>query len=63
MEAHAWIVSEAREKNGFARRRSCHSLPALRATTAAIGRGAPARVNRRAIYTDGEVADWSSNSS
>jgi predicted aldo/keto reductase-like oxidoreductase len=53
--------SEAREKKWIrAKGVSCHSLPALRATTASDWPEVLlARVNPQGIYTDGEVADWS----
>jgi predicted aldo/keto reductase-like oxidoreductase len=55
--------NEAREKKWIrAKGVSCHSLPALRATTASDwAEVLLARVNPQGIYTDGEVADWSSN--
>ena len=55
--------NEAREKKWIrAKGVSCHSLPALRATAASDwAEVLLARVNPQGIYTDGEVADWSSN--
>jgi predicted aldo/keto reductase-like oxidoreductase len=55
--------NEAREKKWIsAKGVSCHSLPALRATTASDwAEVLLARVNPQGIYTDGEVTDWSSN--
>ena len=55
--------SEAREKKWIrAKGVSCHSLPALRATTASDwAEVILARVNPQGIYTDGEVADWSNS--
>jgi hypothetical protein len=53
--------NEAREKKWIrAKGVSCHSLPALRATTASDwAEVLLVRVNPQGIYTDGEVADWS----
>ena len=53
--------NEAQEKKWIrAKGVSCHSLPALRATTASGWNDVIlARVNPQGIYTDGEVADWS----
>ena len=55
--------SEAREKKWIrAKGVSCHSLPALRATAASDwAEVLLTRVNPQGIYTDGEVADWSSS--
>jgi predicted aldo/keto reductase-like oxidoreductase len=55
--------SEAKEKKWIrAKGVSCHSLPALRAATASDWTEVLlARVNPQGIYTDAEVADWSSN--
>ena len=55
--------NEAREKKWIsAKGVSCHSLPALRATTASDwAEVLLARENPQGIYTDGEVTDWSSN--
>ena len=55
--------SEAREKKWIrAKGVSCHSLPALRATTVSDwAEVLLARVNPQGIYTDGEMVDWSSS--
>jgi predicted aldo/keto reductase-like oxidoreductase len=55
--------SEAKEKKWIrAKGVSCHSLPALRAATASNWTEVLlARVNPQGIYTDAEVADWSSS--
>ena len=56
--------NEAQEKKWIrAKGVSCHSLPALRAATASNWAEVHlVRVNPQGIYTDGEVADWSSTS-
>jgi aryl-alcohol dehydrogenase-like predicted oxidoreductase len=56
--------NEAQEKKWIrAKGVSCHSLPALRAATASDWSEVHlVRVNPQGIYTDGEVADWSSTS-
>lgn len=55
--------NEAKEKKWIrAKGVSCHSLPALRAATASDWTEVHlVRVNPQGIYTDGEVADWSSS--
>jgi predicted aldo/keto reductase-like oxidoreductase len=55
--------NEAKEKKWIrAKGVSCHSLPALHAATASNWTEVHlVRVNPQGIYTDGEVADWSSN--
>ena len=54
--------NEAQEKKWIrAKGVSCHSLPALRAATASNWTEVHlVRVNPQGIYTDGEVADWTS---
>lgn len=56
--------NEAKEKKWIrAKGVSCHSLPALRAATVSDWTEVHlVRVNPQGIYTDGEVADWSSSS-
>ena len=55
--------NEAQEKKWIrAKGVSCHSLPALRAATASDWTEVHlVRVNPQGIYTDGEMADWSSS--